>query len=128
MRGELGVRQALVERERDRLLGPGVERVDAVAHRARLGAREEHLGGRHGFGRQVVFGGVIVVGGQRHGIDFPPAQLIEAAVADDGREPRHGLALRDLVRASVVPDVDVRLLQDLLRGGGVFQDTQRDAV
>jgi hypothetical protein len=73
VRRELGMRQPVIEGERDRLLGSGIERIDAVAHRPRLGAREEHLGGCHGVVGIVVFGGVIVVARERHGIDLHAA-------------------------------------------------------
>ncbi len=91
---DLGVGQALVERQRDRLLLAAFERVDAVAHRLRLGGREQHLDGRSALGRQVDFGVIVVIARQRHGVGLAPAQAVEAAIADDAREPGLGLALR----------------------------------
>ena len=70
--------------------------------------------GRRSHAPRNSISGLVVVAGHRHRVELAPAQLVEAAVAHDAREPRLRLALRCAVAAGVMPDVDERLLQELL--------------
>src|SRR5438105_9897022 len=125
MLGELGVRLALEKGQSYRLLLTRFERVDASPDRARVRAGEQHLQ------RSRILGGdhhafFLIV--HRYGFQFAPAQLIQAAIADDAGQPRQRLALGGDVRPGVVPDVDKTLLQDLLGRSRFPQYTQRHGV
>src|SRR5438093_7073174 len=119
------MRQSLEERQRDRLLLARLERLDAIPDRARVRAGEQHLQWSRILGgdRYAVF---LIV--HRYGFDFAPAELIQAAIADDAGQPRQRLALGGDVRTGVVPDVDKTLLQNLLGRGRFPQYTQRHGV
>ena len=110
---KLGVRQALVEGERDRLLLSCFQSFDAAFDRERVRARQQHL---HRTGAVVGehHSWFLIVDGHR--VDLPSAHLIETAVAHDTRHPRQRLALCGDVRSRVMPDVDEALLQHLLGG------------
>jgi hypothetical protein len=126
--GQLGMRQPLVERQRDRLFLSGVERIDAIAHRLRRSTGQQHLDGRRVARGQVELLSVVVIGGHRDRVQFPPPQLVQAPVAHDGGEPRQRLAFRRLVGPRVVPNAHERLLQDLLGCRAFSQDTHGDPV
>ena len=126
---ELGVRQALEERERDRLLLPALECVDAIAGptAASAPATSSSTGGRP-VGRQFDFRLLFVV-------------AVSVTVSTSRRRSRSRQRLRTMlvsqvsgwllaavVDAGVVPDADERFLQHLLGGSGFPQDTQRDGV
>ena len=107
---QLGVRQALEEGQRDRLLLPLLERFDARPHRASVCAGQQHLQRSRILGRdRQTF--VLIVHGDR--LDLAPTQLIQTAVADDAGEPCQRLTFCGDVRARVVPDIDEAFLQDL---------------
>src|SRR6185436_2031015 len=104
---ELGVRQAVEERERDRLALPGIQAAQAARHRAGfLRALELVERARAGV-RDVLFGAF----GQW--LRIRPAQPVEAAVAHDAGHPRHRRRPARVVFRRVPPDVDVALLQYL---------------
>ena len=79
MRGEFTVRQAVEERERDRLPRAAVERVDAVAHRSRVGSRQTSISTGVGPSAGNSIAGCIVVAAvEGDGVDLAPALQVEA--------------------------------------------------
>jgi hypothetical protein len=126
--GQFGVRQSLIERQRDRLFLSRVECVHAVAHQPRLRARQQHLHGRRIARGQVELLSVVVFQRHRDRVQFPSPQLVEAPVAYDGGQPRQWLAFRRLVGPCVVPDADERVLQNLLGCCAFGEDTHGDPV
>ena len=70
----------------------------------------------------------IVIARHGHRVGLAPAQLVEASVAHDAREPGLRLRLRRAVASGVMPDVDERLLQEVLGRCRFPQDTQCNAI
>ena len=100
----------------------GLQCVDAVLDRERVRAGKQQLERSGSWGRKRQTFLLIV---HRYGFDFAPAQLIQAAIADDAGQPRQRLALGGDVRRGMVPDVDEAFLQNLLGSGRFTQYTQR---
>src|SRR5450631_322287 len=105
------MRQALIERKRDRLLLCRLQSFDAAPDRERVRAREQQLhrtwavvGERHPW--------FLIV--DSHCVDLASAQLIETAVAHEAGQPSQRLSLCGDVRSGVMPDVDVAFLKHLL--------------
>ena len=121
VRGELGVREAVEEGERDRLALLGIELAQA-AHQG-VGAFMR-LGIARGRGRLVhQLGGEGVVHVRQ--LARAPHE-VEAAVAHDRGHPGRGGALRSRVVRGVVPDADKAVLQCFLRERPLADYTQRN--
>src|SRR5882672_2673257 len=122
MAGELRMRQAVVERQGDRLALPRFQALQAARQRLGvLGALE--LGQRAGVvALGVVDDGAVLVAYLGAGT----AQPVEAAVAHDAGHPGHRRREPGAVFGGVGPDAHVALLQHFL--GPVFtpQYTYRD--
>src|SRR5258706_7425221 len=110
--GQFGMRQAVEERERDRLALLGVELAQAALQAMGFGALLGLARRRSTLVGQVRGELLVDVGLLARAPDD-----VEAAVAHDGRHPRHRRALRPGVVRRVVPDVDETVLQRFLREG-----------
>src|SRR5213594_622718 len=125
--GDLAVRVAAVEGELDRLLLVDRQARDGFAHGVAL-----HRGRDRNPGIALRSGG-----GERLDDvepDLPPLlraappQLVDRAVAHRGHEPGAQRTPARVKGRGVVPELDERLLDDVLRQSRVAQDAERDAI
>ena len=125
---KLRVREALVEREHDRLALFPLEPAKALAERLRIGRPGERLERTRILARHVLERIVaVVVGPGEHHLEVGPPQPVQAPVAHDAGHPGHRCRPPRLVRPGVVPDADVAVLQHLLRPVLPPQYTHGDA-
>jgi hypothetical protein len=117
---ELGVRQAVVESQRDRLPLPRVEAAQAAPERRRIARLLEPGEGA----RVAAFQLVQEILVRRFRIGLP--QPVEAAVAHDARHPGHRRGPGCVVLAGVPPHADIAFLQHFLGPVLTPQYTQRD--